>query len=125
MQDGKYVILHIDDDPDCLEIVRAILETEDYIVHQAPSAEDGLKLYDDVAPDAIISDLMMEEVDAGTSAVKEFRIKNADIPIFMLTGVGDELTQSADTSELGITGVFQKPINPATLISVLESKLKR
>jgi len=125
MQDGKYVILYIDDDQDCLDSIRMILEANNYVMLEAPTAEQGLKVYKQQKPDLIIADLMMEEVDAGVSFVKELKSLCADTPpIYMLSSVGDSLSLSTDYAQLGLSGVFQKPINPQTLIKTLQSKLK-
>ncbi len=124
MKDGKHVILYIDDDQDFLDAVRTILESNGYTMAEASSAEEGLKVYKETAPDFIIVDLMMEEVDAGTSFVKELRALGNKAPIYMLSSVGDNLSISTDYSALGLNGVFQKPIEPATLLGVLKAKLK-
>ena len=44
MREGKYVILCIDDDPDIRESMRIILSTSGYIVNEAASAEEGLRV---------------------------------------------------------------------------------
>ncbi len=124
MQDGKYVVLYIDDEPDFLDSVRVILESNGYIMVEAPTAEDGLKMYKQHKPDLVIVDLMMEEVDAGTSFVKELKALGNTAPIYMLSSVGDKLSMATDYADLGLSGVFQKPIEPATLLSVLKTKLK-
>lgn len=124
MEDGKYVILYVDDDPDFLDAVRSILESNGYKMVEARTAEEGLKVYKATNPDLIIADLMMEEVDAGTSFVKELRVIGNKAPIYMLSSVGDNLNQSTDYSELGLSGVFQKPINPDALLRILKTKLK-
>jgi two-component system alkaline phosphatase synthesis response regulator PhoP len=124
MKDGKHVILYIDDDPDVLFAIRAILESSGYIMVEAPSAEDGLKVYKQSNPDFVIVDLMMEEVDAGTSFVKELKALGNKAPIYMLSSVGDTLNISTDYASLGLDGVFQKPVAPSTLLSVLKAKLK-
>ncbi|MDP6524216.1 MAG: response regulator [Kiritimatiellia bacterium] len=123
MKDGKNVILCIDDDSDFLESVKTIIETEDYIVNTADSAEEELVSYKEDKADLIIVDLMMEEVDAGTSFVKEIRALGETPPIYMLSSVGDALSICADYGELGLSGVFQKPIEPDLLLSTLQSKL--
>ena len=124
MKDGKYVILCVDDDQDLLDSLRVILEGEDYVMEEAGSAEEGLRKYKATDPDLVIVDLMMEEVDAGTNLVRQMKAMGATPPVYMLSSVGDTLSISADTSELGLTGVLQKPINPKTLVSTLKTKLK-
>ncbi len=124
MQDGKHVILVIDDDPDIRYALRIVLEGNGYKVAEAATAEDGLKVYKQSNPDLLILDLMMEEVDAGVAFVKELKALGNQAPIYMLSSVGDDLTMSADYAELGLAGVFQKPLDNDTLLSILAMRLK-
>jgi DNA-binding response OmpR family regulator len=123
MQDGKYVILCIDDDEDIRIILKTVLEANGYLVETAPTAEDGLRAYKKSPPDLIIVDLMMEEIDAGANFVKDLRVLGNTAPIYMLSSVGDNLSMTTDYSELGLSGVFQKPIDNEKLLSILKAKL--
>ena len=89
----------------------------------AASAEEGLHVYKEESPAAIIVDLMMEEVDAGTGFVKEIQLLGNTSPVFMLSSVGDNLSMTTDYSALGLAGVFQKPLSKQHLLTVLRSKL--
>ncbi len=124
MKDGKHVILYVDDDADFLFAVRKVLEANGYIMVEAGTAEEGLKVYKEARPDLVIVDLMMEEVDAGTRMVKELRALGNKAPVYMLSSVGDNLSQLTDYSQLGLAGVFQKPLDNAALLKVLEQRLK-
>ncbi len=125
MQDGKHVILAIDDDQDVLDALRMVLEANGYVMNEAHSAEEGLKSFRQSRPDLLIVDLMMEEVDAGTNFVRQLQALGNTAPIYMLSSVGDNLNANADYSSLGLNGVFQKPLNPDMLLSILRAKLKR
>ena len=125
MQDGKHVILCIDDDPDILFFLRTVLEKNGYVMTEAGTAEDGLRAFKEATPDLVIVDLMMEEVDAGTSFVKEVRASGGDVPIYMLSGVGDNLNMMTDYSSLGLSGIFQKPLDPEKLLKILKTKLAK
>ena len=124
MQDGKHVILCIDDDPDILECLQLVLEANDYKVTTAQSGEEALKRYTDCQPDLIICDLMMEEIDAGTSFVTKLKAEGNTAPVYILSSIGDNLNLNVNFSELGLSGVFQKPINNDMLLSIVKSKLK-
>jgi len=125
MQDGKFVILTIDDDHDIRQALRVMLEGNGYVVAEAESAEEGLKVYKSVKPDLILVDLMMEEVDAGANFVKELRLLGNNAPVFLVSGAGDSMSTGVDYSELGFSGVFQKPFNHERLLSVLAAKLTK
>jgi len=124
MQDGKHVILCVDDDPDILECLQLVLEANEYKVTTAQSGEEALKRYKECQPDLIICDLMMEEIDAGTSFVTKLKAEGNTAPVYILSSIGDNLNLNVNFSELGLSGVFQKPINNDMLLSIVKSKLK-
>ena len=123
MQDGKNVILAIDDDQDFLDTLRILIEANGYIMEEASTAEAGLKMYKKVTPDAVLVDLMMEEIDAGANFVKELKLIGADVPVFLLSSAGDGMLDAIDYTTIGFSGVFQKPPQPDHLISILKAKL--
>jgi CheY-like chemotaxis protein len=125
MSEGRPLVLYVDDDPDYIEVVGKILETGGYEMVQAGSAEEGLRVYRSRRPDLVLVDLMMEEVDSGAALVKELRLLDNRAPIYMLSSVGEGMNLSADHSSLGLAGVFQKPIDRATLLGVLKARLGR
>jgi DNA-binding response OmpR family regulator len=90
---------------------------------EAVTAEEGLRVYKANKPDLIIVDLMMEEVDAGVNFVKEVKLLGPKPPIYMLTSVGDDLNETISYSEIGVDGVFQKPVDNNTLLKVIKTKL--
>lgn len=123
MQDGKHVILCVDDDQDLLDAMRLVLESNGYKMVEARSAETGIRAYKENDPDLIIVDLMMEEVDAGTNLVKELKALGNTVPVYMLSSTGDNLAQTTDYTSLGLSGVFQKPLEKQKLLDVLKRKL--
>ncbi|MBS3820692.1 MAG: response regulator [Planctomycetes bacterium] len=123
MNDKKHTILCVDDDPDVLEYLRAVLEAEGYNFIRADTAEAGLKTYKQSNPDIVIADLMMESVDAGTQFVKDLKLEGNTAPVFMLSSVGDDLSRQIDPSAIGLAGVFQKPVNKERLLKIISNKL--
>jgi len=123
MQDGKYVILIIDDDEDFLEAFGLLLASRGYKTVSAVSAEEGIRKHKAAEADLIIVDLMMEEVDAGAQFVKEMRLLGNKVPIFLLSAAGDSMSTSTDYGQIGFDGVFQKPIDADRLFSIIKAKL--
>ncbi len=124
MKNGKYVILYVEDDQDLLDAMKMVLEHHGYLMIGTRTAEEGLKAYKASKPDLIIVDLMMEEIDAGTNLVKEMKALGNKAPVYMLSSVGDNLSTITNYAELGLSGVFQKPLDNNKLIAILKSKLK-
>ncbi len=125
MQNGKHVILYVEDDADLRDSLRLVLEANDYEMVEARSAEEGLKVFRAEHPDFILVDLMMEEVDAGTDLVKQLKAAGCAAPIYMLSSVGKDLGQNVSPQQLGLSGIFQKPIDVDSLLDTLKTRLKK
>ena len=125
MKEGKHVILCVDDDPDILDTLRIILESNGYAMVCGRTAEEGLKQYRAESPDLVLVDLMMEEVDAGTSLVTKLKAQGNTATVYMLSAVGQELSRSIDPSQLGLSGVFHKPIDADVVLKTLRMQLKK
>ena len=110
---------------DILDFLRVVLEAEGYEFAGAASAEEALEVYKKTSPDLVIVDLMMEEVDAGTGFAKDLRLLRNEAPVFMLSSVGDSLSSTTDYVDLGLAGIFQKPLARDHLLSVLKTTLAR
>lgn len=119
--ESRPVVLCIDDDPDILSYLQVVLTAEGFEYRGARSSEEGLLEYKKAAPDVIIIDLMMEEVDSGVGLAKELRLLNNQAPMFMFSSVGDSLNLTADYAGLGLAGIFQKPLDKERLLAVLRA----
>jgi hydrogenase maturation protease len=120
----KKTILIIDDDPDLRATMRIVLESAGFAVGEASDGEEGLKVAERVRPDAILLDLMMETVDAGTKVSTKLKELGMEAPIYLLSGAGDAVQYNVDARELGLAGIFQKPIDHDALVDMLKTKLK-
>lgn len=116
-------ILYVEDDPDYREAVRVILEGAGFEVVEASTAEEGLAAFQAAPTDALLVDLMMEEVDAGVTLTREIRATGSRAPIFLLSSMGDALAYERATEELGVAAILQKPIRGETLVAILRSRL--
>jgi DNA-binding response OmpR family regulator len=67
---------------------------------------------------------MMEEIDAGTNFTKELKLLGNKVPICLLSGAGDGMIDNIDCSQLGFSGIFQKPVKIERLLSIIKAKLK-
>jgi signal transduction histidine kinase len=92
-------VLHVDDDPLALKLVRAVLEAEGVTIDTVSAAEDCLAAARRDPPDLLIVDLMLRGTD-GFALIDALRIDpaTASIPIMVLTS--KDLT-SEDRARLG------------------------
>jgi hydrogenase maturation protease len=121
--ESSKTILCIDDDPDIRAALRVVLEAEGFSVGEASNGEEGLKSVDRIQPDAVIVDLMMETVDSGSNVAKKLKQQGFDKPIYMLSTAGDTVRYNLDNRDMGLAGIFQKPIDPKSLVTTLKTKL--
>lgn len=118
-------ILIVDDDPDIIEAGRLVLEREGYEVEGAPNRADGMKRLEEVRPDLLILDIMMEEPDDGLRMAREIRKAGHTLPIIMLTSVNAAMGLNIDKDEEMVpVDEFQpKPVDPQTLIAKVKKLL--
>lgn len=87
-------ILIVDDDPDVADVFRIFLESEQHTAVTASGGIQCLKLLQEISPDIILLDMMMQPMDGWTTlkAIKDNPQTNA-IPVIMITGkpqIGNE-----------------------------------
>ncbi len=80
------MILIVDDDPDVLYTVEAILKKEGYDVEKANGGSEALEHLKTITPELILLDVMMPDID-GWGVLKEIRNDRRlkDCPVVMLT----------------------------------------
>ncbi len=84
-------ILVVDDDPDFVEIMRTILEANDYEVISAANGNQGLAQVKAHKPDLLILDIMMSTVLDGLH-VSETLSQDPDarfMPVIMVSSIAD------------------------------------
>jgi CheY-like chemotaxis protein len=120
---NKKVILVIDDDPDILDSIKAILSANGFDVVTAMSGKEGIDAVSSSKPDLILCDMMMERIDAGTKVAQELKKSNPSIPIYLLSSIGTATATNIEIDKLGFNGVFQKPVNPDNLVATIKKAL--
>lgn len=116
-------ILVVDDDPDILDAVTMILESQGYQVVTARDGVEGLANLKAEKPDLLILDLLMPKMD-GFAVFKELQEPQweefSKIPILMLTSVREDAGRrryELETGhELGIDDYVEKPVSPNLLL---------
>jgi len=117
----KKKILVIDDDPDIIETVNTILSAKGYDVISASSGKQGFELAQQAKPELILCDMMMEAIDSGMQTAEQIKRLNSNIPVFLLSSIADMTAATTQIRELGFIGIIQKPVEPARLISIVQS----
>ena len=125
-------ILVVDDDPDILDALTMILESQG---HQVTTARSGTEALDNLRaekPDLMILDLLMPKMD-GFAVCKELQdarwSKYRSMPILILTSVREEASRrryELETSlELNVDDYVEKPIAPDILLERVKRLIER
>jgi DNA-binding response OmpR family regulator len=125
-------ILVIDDDPDILDAVTMILESQGYQVVTAQNGLEGLAKIEAEKPDLMILDLLMPKMD-GFALYKELQdpkwAKHKDMPILILTSVREEASRrryELETGgELDADDYIEKPFSPDILLKRVGKFIKK
>ena len=119
---GKHRILVVDDEPDAVEFVRAVLEEAGYEVTSAPNGDQGIQAARALKPDLVILDVQMPGKD-GFTAFADMR-KDPElraIPVIMLTGVRKRLGVAFSAGDMADylgeepNAYVEKPVDPRVL----------
>ncbi len=113
------LILVVDDDPDILEAVCDILESEGYRVARARNGIEALERIEAERPDLILLDLMMPVMDgAAFSRALRARYPGAGIPVVVITA--DSNPDRA--GEVGADGFLAKPFDIESLLAEVSAR---
>lgn len=118
LPNSKGRILVIDDEPDIRESLEAFLTLEGYSVELAENGAEGLEKLASGDYDLVLLDLMMPD-RSGMDVLVEFRERDRETPVFMITAYGSVDT-AVQTLKAGATDFFQKPWNPDKLLVEIE-----
>ena len=116
---GSLQVLVVDDEPDSLELVKFVLESEGATVITTASADAAIAAFQQVTPTLIISDIAMPLKD-GYQMLREIRALTAgqNIPAIALSAhVSEEVRQQAFAAGYQIH--LPKPLEIAQLIEAI------
>ena len=116
------LILVVDDDQEILRILKRTLELEGYAVATAIDGKSAVTLMEKRAPDLIILDIVMPELD-GFQVLDLIR-QRCNIPVIMLTAKS-EVTTVRDALALGADDYVRKPFCTQVLVARVQAKLRR
>ncbi|MFI5953959.1 response regulator transcription factor [Cryptosporangium sp. NPDC051539] len=115
-------VLVVDDDPTVSEVVGRYLRRAGFVVDQAADGPGALRAAAKHPPDLVVLDLMLPGL-SGLEVCRRLRA-GSDVPIVMLTALGDE-TDRVVGFEIGADDYVTKPFSPRELTLRAQSILRR
>jgi len=115
--------LVVDDDVMVRDVVTRYLDRSGYLVQVAGDGEQAMHAVAGRVPDIVILDLMLPRL-GGLEVCRRLRRESADLPIVMLTALGEEEDRVLGL-ELGADDYVTKPFSPRELVLRVASVLRR
>lgn len=115
-------ILIVDDEPDTLTLLREIMEKEGYLVHTAASSVGALTDFAEFAPDLVLSDIQMPNMD-GLALLAETRKRNPLTQVILLTAYGS-LSTAVEGIKAGAFDYLSKPFSLEEIRTVVRRALE-
>ena len=115
-------ILVLDDETQITRVLRAALTAQGYDVRIANDPEEALLLFEDWAPDLLITDLMMPGL-TGVEICREIRKKHTT-PILVLS-VRDQERAKVEALDAGADDYVTKPFGIQELLARVRAHLRR
>jgi CheY-like chemotaxis protein len=123
---GEWVLL-VDDEPDILGTMGAVLESRGYVVL---TAKDGVEALDKYAWNSqhirvVVTDLMMPRLD-GLALVQGLQEMDPNIKVIVTSGSLDDVRAQAKVDKLKVMGIHQllaKPYTAESLLKLLHAML--
>jgi len=116
-------ILLIDDDRHIAEVVEFILVEQGFEFVHSPDGDAGLAEFRRRHPDLILLDLKLPGL-SGLDLFSNFRREGPEVPVIMLTSLGDEVDRVIGL-ELGADDYVTKPFSPRELAARVRAVLRR
>jgi len=99
-------VLVVDDESTIRDLLDTVLRRKGHEVLLAEQGSKAMDVYRREHPQIVILDLVMPGVN-GMTVLRQLRALDADLPVIVLTGMGDEESEQR-ARELGVTDFLKK-----------------
>jgi diguanylate cyclase (GGDEF)-like protein len=107
-------VLYVEDEDPIRESLSRFLKRRVGTLYEASNGEEGLKLFNEIRPDIVITDVQMPVMN-GLTMAEEMKKIDEDIPIIITTAFNDE-EYFLKAIDIGVDKYIKKPINNKVLL---------
>jgi DNA-binding response OmpR family regulator len=116
----------VEDEPEMIDLMRLILGRRGFEVKGANGGAEGLKMAQESAPDLILLDLMMPEMD-GWEVYQQLKAdeKTRNIPVIVVTAKAQSIDRVLGLHIAKVDDYIAKPFSPQELLNSVEKVLQK
>jgi DNA-binding response OmpR family regulator len=119
----RRTILLVDTDAHARAALRLALEAAGFSVGEAATDKEGERTALRIKPDAVLADLILDGGDGGPTVAERLYAAETGIPCYIVSNAADALMGSVGLHEIGVSGVFLKPVDTAIVVQTLRTRL--
>lgn len=118
MENSRFKILIVDDEPEARYLLRSLLNEIKYVevIGEASNSENALYLLVEHYPDLILLDINLPE-KTGMDLVKLIRKRNIDVPVVFISAYEEYAIEAIRN---GVYDFLLKPVDPEALKKLIE-----
>jgi len=116
-------VLLVDDEPDILLSLKAILSRAGYQVETATNIDDAMSTIHKDLPDVVILDIVMQGPKDGVELLKKIKESYPQMQAIMLSGKGN-IQVAVETIKLGAFDYLEKPISANELLIKIKNAIE-
>jgi two-component system response regulator VicR len=118
-------IMVVDDEPDVVDLVKLVLESDGFDVVTAYSGKEALDKIGNEMPDLVLLDIMMPQMD-GWEVYSRIRAnpKTKDIPVAMLTAKSQSIDKMIGLHVVKVDDYITKPFGRSELLERVKRILR-
>ncbi len=116
-------VLLAEDDQHIRQGLADVLASEGYTVHAAADGEEALAMFDEVAPDFALLDIMMPKRD-GYEVCKELLRRRPGLPVIFISAKSEEIDRVVGL-ELGADDFIAKPFGVREVVARIRAVTRR
>ena len=123
LQNENRSVLVVEDDETTRTPIAMYLQDEGYEVYEAESAEEGLFLIQEKAPDTVISDIRFKGMN-GLDLLSRIKEHSPDLPVILMTAYGT-VEDAVHAMRMGAETYLTKPVRIEELKLILEKAYEK
>ncbi len=120
------VVVCIEDEPEMITLIKAILNRRGYEVVGAGNGREGLETIERIKPDVILLDLMMPGMD-GWEVYQKLKANEAtaQIPVIVVTAKAQSIDKMLGLHIAKVDDYIAKPFSPQELVESIAKVLAK